>query len=279
MESVRQLGAGLPKQLLRPIGPKHMQLSLPVRRAPPPPPPPHPHLHTQVITFLLVSFGGERGSDALRLALSRAGGIVAGVLLALVLSVALLPRSASVAAVHNLEDALAALRQLAALAWRDHLPPPTAALPQPTLPRAAAPSKCQRALVEERRPLLQPLLGGGGGGGSACSIDDNPDALAQPSPSDAAAAGDVSGGEDLPPGVAAAAPRLPRSEEQQEAYEQVRWLGPHWLGLRWPSLHVPAADASAERQATPHTLSPLVPLCPLRPLSKQQNPCRSVRRC
>ncbi|CAK0786828.1 hypothetical protein CVIRNUC_010042 [Coccomyxa viridis] len=70
------------------------------------------------MTFVLVIMGSERASDAYLVALTRISGIVGGVLVMLLLSVIIFPKSASHQASDNMTEALVSLVNLSTLAWR-----------------------------------------------------------------------------------------------------------------------------------------------------------------
>ncbi|KAL6782182.1 hypothetical protein ACKKBF_B39375 [Auxenochlorella protothecoides x Auxenochlorella symbiontica] len=74
-----------------------------------------------IITFLLVIFGADRGSDAGLLAWNRVCGILAGVVLILILSILVFPKSASIECIRNVETALESLKELNSLAWTSYI--------------------------------------------------------------------------------------------------------------------------------------------------------------
>lgn len=74
------------------------------------------------ITLLLVTFAGDAGKETWKIAAIRVGGIVVGVLLALILSVVILPKSASIECLHCIDNALSALHDLHSIVWKDFIP-------------------------------------------------------------------------------------------------------------------------------------------------------------
>lgn len=74
------------------------------------------------ITLLLVTFAGDAGKETWKIAAIRVGGIVVGVLLALLLSVVILPKSASIECLHCIDNALSALHDLFSIVWKDFIP-------------------------------------------------------------------------------------------------------------------------------------------------------------
>ena len=121
---------------------------------------------------------------------------------------------------HNLEDALRALRQLAALTWKDHLPlgerPALGAAQQEQQQRQAGSGGGKRwALLGPGAAGYEPLPGS--------------DPEAPPSPARASPRGALAA-------AAHAWQQAARSEEEQEVYEQVGWA--------------PATDAHAQLPAT-----------------------------
>ncbi|WIA23389.1 hypothetical protein OEZ85_000148 [Tetradesmus obliquus] len=74
------------------------------------------------ITFLIVAPAGLKEGSGLHVALSRAGGIIVGILLTFLLSCSWFPRSASGQVVDHLHNSLEALHQLTALTWSGLIP-------------------------------------------------------------------------------------------------------------------------------------------------------------
>jgi len=69
-----------------------------------------------------VTFAGDAGKETWKIAAIRVGGIVVGVLLALLLSVVILPKSASIECLHCIDNALSALHDLFSIVWKDFIP-------------------------------------------------------------------------------------------------------------------------------------------------------------
>ncbi|KAL3150857.1 hypothetical protein ABBQ32_000610 [Trebouxia sp. C0010 RCD-2024] len=122
------------------------------------------------LTFLSVVFGTTDSPTELLLpAITRVAGIISGVLLSLVLSVLLWPKSASEQAMRHMKAALLALDQLSALAWQQYLyEGDTALLPQDKL-KASALNELQSSLsmpdpmATDPRPLLASAVDEGPG--------------------------------------------------------------------------------------------------------------------
>ena len=74
-----------------------------------------------VVTLLLVTFAGDSGHDLVGFTSARVLGISIGVSLMLFLSVAVYPKSATVEALHNMDDALESLILLNICAWRNYM--------------------------------------------------------------------------------------------------------------------------------------------------------------
>jgi hypothetical protein len=70
-----------------------------------------------VVTLLLVTFAGENG-DIEGYAVARVCGILLGVCLMLLLSMVVFPKSATVEALHNMDDALESLSYLTLVIWK-----------------------------------------------------------------------------------------------------------------------------------------------------------------
>ncbi|KAL4436087.1 hypothetical protein ABPG77_005535 [Micractinium sp. CCAP 211/92] len=116
-----------------------------------------------VIAFVIVSFNAQQGKDPFMVAVTRVCGIASGVAVMLLMSVLVLPKSASVESLRTLRKALLKLREINSLVWGDYLPPaqPPAAQQAGPAGKAAAPS--QRSAAHARRllgdsALQQPLL-------------------------------------------------------------------------------------------------------------------------
>jgi len=75
-----------------------------------------------VITLLLITFAGDSGKNASAFALVRVSGILLGVLIMLILSVVVLPKSATVEALHCMDEALGSLSRLNHFVWCEYLP-------------------------------------------------------------------------------------------------------------------------------------------------------------
>lgn len=78
-----------------------------------------------VVTFLLVTFSGDSGEAAQFTAAIRVVGIVLGVLVMLLVSVIVLPKSATVQCLHRVDDALLCLHEVHSIVWRDYALTPT----------------------------------------------------------------------------------------------------------------------------------------------------------
>jgi hypothetical protein len=76
-----------------------------------------------VVTLLLITFAGDSGHDLVGFTSARVLGISIGVSLMLLLSVAVYPKSATVEALHNMDDALQSLILLNVCAWRHYMAP------------------------------------------------------------------------------------------------------------------------------------------------------------
>lgn len=124
-----------------------------------------------VIAFVIVSFNAQQGKDPFMVAVTRVCGIAAGVATMLLMSVLILPKSASVESLRTLRKALLKLREINSLVWGDYLPagPPTAQPggSQPAAQRATSgkagvardgATPAQRRLGDSvlRQPLLAP---------------------------------------------------------------------------------------------------------------------------
>jgi hypothetical protein len=72
-----------------------------------------------VVTLLLVTFAGEYG-DIEGYAVARVCGILLGVCLMLLLSIVVFPKSATVEALHNMDDALESLSYLTLVVWKGY---------------------------------------------------------------------------------------------------------------------------------------------------------------
>lgn len=75
-----------------------------------------------VITLLLITFAGDSGKNASVFAIVRVSGILLGVLIMLLLSVVVLPKSATVEALHCMDEALGSLSRLNRFVWYKYLP-------------------------------------------------------------------------------------------------------------------------------------------------------------
>lgn len=74
-----------------------------------------------VVTLLLVTFAGDSGQDALVFAASRVGGILLGVVIMLLLTVLVLPKSATVESLHCMDQAIDSLNRLNFFTWYEFL--------------------------------------------------------------------------------------------------------------------------------------------------------------
>lgn len=74
------------------------------------------------ITLLLITFAGDAGQTTYHVAIVRVTGILLGVVIMLVLSVLILPKSATIQCLHDLDSALEHLHYLHALTFHDILP-------------------------------------------------------------------------------------------------------------------------------------------------------------
>lgn len=75
------------------------------------------------ITFLLVTNGARANRGAVWVAILRTGGIVVGVLVSMILSVVLLPHSATVECLKDIQKAMASIKDLNKLVWSRHVDP------------------------------------------------------------------------------------------------------------------------------------------------------------
>ncbi|PSC74075.1 aluminum-activated malate transporter 10 [Micractinium conductrix] len=109
-----------------------------------------------VVAFLIVSLNAQQGKDPFLVALTRIGGIAGGVATMLLMSVLVLPKSASVESLRTLRKALAKLREINSVAWGTHLPGPAAA--QQRAPPGRPPAAFKRGAAGDaalREPLLR----------------------------------------------------------------------------------------------------------------------------
>ncbi|WPT13713.1 hypothetical protein PSENEW3_00001552 [Picochlorum sp. SENEW3] len=74
-----------------------------------------------VITLLLITFAAETGKDVELFAIARVSGILLGVLIMLLLSVVIFPKSATVESLHNMDDALENILYLIKGVWKQYL--------------------------------------------------------------------------------------------------------------------------------------------------------------
>ncbi len=75
-----------------------------------------------VITLLLITFAAETGKDVELFAIARVIGILLGVLIMLLLSVVVFPKSATVESLHNMDDAVENVLYLVEGVWKQFLP-------------------------------------------------------------------------------------------------------------------------------------------------------------
>ncbi|KAL4422455.1 hypothetical protein ABPG75_008652 [Micractinium tetrahymenae] len=117
-----------------------------------------------VIAFIIVSFNAQQGKDPFMVAVTRICGIAAGVATMLLMSVLILPKSATIESLRTLRKALLKLREINSLVWGDYLPAVPLAAQQGA--HAAAAGKlggssssgaAQRGLSDSA--LQEPLLG------------------------------------------------------------------------------------------------------------------------
>ncbi|KAK9903224.1 hypothetical protein WJX75_000088 [Coccomyxa subellipsoidea] len=95
-----------------------------------------------VMTFVLVVMGSNEASDASLVALTRVVGIVGGVMMMLILSVFVFPKSASHQASDNMAEAMIDLVNLSKLAWK--------------ATQGSTESKTTKERMEQARSLRQP---------------------------------------------------------------------------------------------------------------------------
>lgn len=160
-----------------------------------------------VIAFVIVSFNALQGKDPFQVAVTRIAGIVSGVLTMVVMSVLILPKSASIESLRTLRSSLQKLAEINTAVWGTYLP---TAAPPPKPPQRVSGSS-----GKARKP------GQGGGTTSGRSVTDS--ALQEPllPPPE----GDVEAGQPgrpaqhdvAPPAVGQAGTTSPRSPEEHDA--------------------------------------------------------------